>query len=48
MNIAVATDGIRVPRATSGLVLDLDLITMAGGRLGMKPLGRMDVTPERL
>src|SRR6185437_11457301 len=29
VSIAVATDGIRIPRATSGPVLDLDLITMA-------------------
>jgi len=29
VSIAVATDGIRIPRATSGPVLDLDLMTMA-------------------
>ncbi len=29
VNIAVATDGIRLPRATSGPVLNLDLKTMA-------------------
>lgn len=29
VNIAVATDGIRLPRATSGPVLNLDLRTMA-------------------
>lgn len=29
VSIAVATDGIRLPRATSGPVLDLDLMTMA-------------------
>lgn len=29
VNIIVATEGIRLPRATSGPVLDLDLMTMA-------------------
>ena len=29
VNISLATDGIRLPRATSGPVLDLDLMTMA-------------------